>query len=111
MTPDEIRNKSLELAALYTAKANGRTLQIQTAKGSWIDFNPGGWSGSTMSYGPNLASELSRWRVKPEPRRMWETPSASSFTNNHNVRTHHQNEADEWRAKGYKVTEWQEVIP
>jgi hypothetical protein len=42
---------------------------------------------------------------------MWETPSASSFTNNHNVRTHHQNEADEWRAKGYKVTEWQEVIP
>jgi hypothetical protein len=103
MTPEDIKAKSSELAALYTAKANGRTLQYDVERRGFLDHPD--------DDGPSMVCNLSRWRVKPEPRRMWETPSASSFTNNHNVRTHHQNEADEWRAKGYKVTEWQEVLP
>ena len=107
MTPDEIKAKSAELAALYTAKANGKTLQcllmLDPKEGCWIDHDNGS--------GPNLHSDLSRWRVKPEPRRMWEAPSAASFTNNHNARTHDQAEADEWRVKGYNLTEWLEVLP
>ena len=103
MTSDEIKAKSAELAALYTAKANGKVLEYDTKAIGWVD--------NGASSGPDMQSDLSRWRVKPEPRRMWETPSASSFTNNHNVRTYHQDEADEWRVKGYKVTEWLEVLP
>jgi hypothetical protein len=102
MTSDEIKAKSLELAALYTAKANGKILQCVPEVG-WID--------ATMCDGPNMDSDLSRWRVKPEPRRMWETPSATPFRTDSYVRTYHQDEADEWRVKGYKVTEWQEVLP
>jgi len=107
MNQDEIKAKSAELAALYTAKANGRTLQcllmLDPKEGCWIDHDNGS--------GPNLHSDLSRWRVKPEPRRMWETPSASPFRTDSYARTYHQEEADEWRVKGYKVTEWQEVLP
>jgi hypothetical protein len=99
----EIKAKSAELAAFYTAKANGRMLQYNVTAFGWTD--------AVGADCPDLKSDLSRWRVKPEPRRMWETPSASSFTNNHNVRTYNQAEADEWRVKGYKVTEWLEVLP
>ena len=58
MTPDEIKAKSLELAALYTAKANGRTLQYN---------DPGfGWDDTGSTDGPDMMSNLSAWRVKPE---------------------------------------------
>lgn len=106
MTPEEIKAKSLELAALYTAKANGRTLQYRVAfdgTNQWMDHLDG--------TGPHWGSDMSNWRVKPEPRRMWETPSASAFSNNHNARTYHQDEADKWKSKGCTVTEWQEVLP
>jgi hypothetical protein len=94
MTPDEIKAKAAELAALYTAKANGRTLQIQHGQNEWMD--------SDLIYGPTIGSDLSRWRVKPEPRRMWSTGIGTTFD---------EAEADEWRVKGYKVTEWMEVLP
>jgi hypothetical protein len=102
MTPDKIKAKSAELAALYTAKANGKTLQVK------LSF---GWDNVDDKSGPSMNSDLSRWRVKPEPRRMWETPSPMAFCNNHNARTDRKDEADEWRAKGCKVTEWLEVLP
>jgi hypothetical protein len=102
MTPDEIKTKSAELAAFYTAKANGRTLQIEYSDG---------WKDQVEHVGPTIGSDLSRWRVKPGPQRMWETPSATPFRTDSYVRTYHQDEADEWRVKGYRVTEWQEVIP
>ena len=102
MTPDEIKTKSAELAAFYTAKANGKTLQVEYSDG---------WKNWVEDHGPTMGSDLSRWRVKPEPRRMWETPSATPFRTDSYVRTYNQDETDEWRAKGYKVTEWVEVLP
>jgi hypothetical protein len=99
MNQEEIKAKSAELAALYTAKANGKTLQIEYSDG---------WKDHVEHVGPTMGSDLSRWRVKPEPRRMWETPSS---TPDSYARTYHQEESDEWRVKGYKVTEWQEVLP
>jgi hypothetical protein len=94
--------KSAELAALYTAKANGRTLQIECNDG---------WKGCDDCNGPTMQSDLSRWRVKPEPRRMWETFSATPFRTDSYVRTYHQDEADTWKSKGCTVTEWLEVLP
>lgn len=93
MTPDEIKAKSRELAAFYTAKANGQTLQFDV---------PGvGFSDANYRDAPNLASDLSRWRVKPEPRRMW--TCNSTITRDGSV-------ADTWRSKSMKVTEWVEVL-
>jgi len=103
MTPEEIKAKSLELAALYTAKANEKSLQYDVERRGFLDHPD--------DDGPSMACNLSRWRVKPEPRRMWETPSATPFRTDSYVRTYHQDEADEWRVKGYKVTEWVEVLP
>ena len=98
MNQDEIKAKSAELAALYTAKANGKTLQcllmLDPKEGCWIDHDNGD--------GPDLHSDLSRWRVKPEPRRMWLTGVGFTFN---------EDEADQWRIAGHKVTEWQEVLP
>jgi len=58
MNQDEIKAKSAELAAFYTAKANGRTLQYHV--GSL------GWMNEEDTQGPDMDSDLSRWRVKPE---------------------------------------------
>jgi hypothetical protein len=106
MTPEEIKAKSAELAAFYVAKSNGKTLEYDTQSVGWVD------NGSTS--GPDMQSDLSRWRVKPEPRRMWETFSAmeSKDVGLAPVRvTHTESEAIEWRENGHKVTEWMEVLP
>jgi len=95
MTPDEIKAKSLELAALYTAKANGKVLEYDTNAIGWVD--------NGASSGPDMQSDLSRWRVKPEPRRKWETVGG--------IETDSETKAQEWRGLGYAVTEWQEVLP
>ena len=58
MNQEEIKAKSLELAALYTAKANGRTLQYNSERYGLNDAPNGA--------GPDMESDLSRWRVKPE---------------------------------------------
>jgi hypothetical protein len=105
MNQEEIKAKSAELAAFYTAKANGKTLQAECS---------GGWADRDNESGPNMQSDLSRWRVKPEPRRMWETFSlmeAKDVGIAPCCATHTEAEADEWRVKGYKVTEWVEVLP
>jgi hypothetical protein len=72
MNQEQIKAKSAELAALYAAKANGKTLQcllmLDPKEGCWIDHDNGS--------GPNLHSDLSRWRVKPEPRRIWVSGTA-----------------------------------
>ena len=106
MSTAEIKAKAATLAALYTAKGNGKMLQM-LQDGKWIDLTPGAWTGNTLSYGPNFASDLSRWRVKPEPRRMWTYESRSGSTG----RTSDERLVVNWKAEGYTVTEWQEVLP
>lgn len=78
MNPDEIK-----------AKAAGKTLQ---------------WMGEDQpdQQGPSMHSDLSDWRVKPEPRRMWTTERCGE--------TQCEERAAEWKRKGYTVTEWQEVL-
>ena len=100
MTPEEIKAKSAELAALYTAKANGKILEYDTKSIGWVD------NGSTS--GPDMQSDLSRWRVKPEPRTFWvllnqdgEVIDATRF----------QSRVNRWRKGGHSVVESKEVLP
>jgi hypothetical protein len=99
MNQDEIKAKSAELAALYTAKANGKTLQcllmLDPKEGCWIDHDNGS--------GPDLHSDLSKWRVKPEPRKRWTAETG--------LATENENHAAEWKRQGLNVAEWQEVLP
>ena len=97
MNSEEIRTKASELAALYVAKANGRTLQFLTDV--WADYE--------HDAGPSMQSDLTRWRVKPEPRRMWEcSDDIGSFG-----KTESEDLAKKWKNTGFSVTEWVEVIP
>jgi len=93
MNQDEIKAKSAELAAFYTAKANGKTLQIEYSDG---------WKDCADCNGPKMHSNFSRWRVKPEPRRMWTTA---------NTTVHDEAAALELQRMGMRVTEWVEVLP
>jgi hypothetical protein len=98
MNQDEIKAKSSELATLYTAKANGKTLQcflrLDPKKGCWIDHDNGS--------GPSLHSDLSKWRVKPEPQRIW--ISGTAWTDSPVI-------AAALREQGQEAREFVEVIP
>lgn len=100
MTPEEIKAKSLELAALYTAKANGKTLQY--------DAPSLGYSDACRTDGPTMGSNLSRWRVKPEPRTFWVLLNQDGEVID---ATKLQLRADYWRRSGYDVVESKEVLP
>jgi hypothetical protein len=93
MNQEKIKAKSAELAAFYTAKANGKTIQ----------FNQDilGWQDHPENLGPTMTSDLSRWRVKSEPRRMWTTANAT---------VHNETAALELQRMGVRVTEWVEVL-
>lgn len=99
MSPDEIKAKAATLAELYAAKAAGKTLQVESY-GVWNDQPDGA--------GPTMSSVLSRWRVKPEPRRMWEIERKNASST---WIVKDESEAIEWRESGHTVTEWQEVLP
>ena len=100
MTPEEIKAKSAELAALYVAKANGKILEYDTKSIGWVD------NGSTS--GPDMQSDLSRWRVKPEPRTFWVLLNKDGDVID---ATRLQSRADNWREAGYDVPETKEVLP
>jgi len=54
MTPEEIKAKASELAALYTAKANGKILEYDTKAIGWVD------NGSSTQH----ADEADRWKAR-----------------------------------------------
>jgi hypothetical protein len=91
MTPIE---KAKWLAEFYGAIAEGKTAQV-IYKDSWQDRPTDSTSGPTLSSSPN------HWRIKPEPRRKWETSSTE---------TYNPLVATEWRKQGLTVTEWVEVV-
>ena len=92
MTPEEIKAKSEELAAFYVAKANGKTLQFLTDA----------WSDHDADAGPSMQSDLSRWRVKPEPQRRW--VSGTAWTDSPII-------AAALKEAGQEAREFAEVLP
>jgi hypothetical protein len=101
MTPDEKKSKALEVAALYTALANGKTLQFDTGPNQQ---RMNRWEDIPEELSLSIHSDISRWRVKPEPRRMWRVDNTIWETKSKKI-------ADEWNAKGLIATEWLEVLP
>lgn len=95
------QEEARERARLTLAWADGKTLQLVGQPKEWIDY--------TGKKAPVIHSS-SFWRVKPEPRLMWTTERTSSFSTDNWIRTFHQSDADVWKAKGSKVTKWQEVV-
>lgn len=79
------------------AWADGKTLQslnIFHNKIKWIDY--------AEEQSP-VFIDIVKWRIKPEPRRMW-TSSAT------NARTENEAEAEDWKKHGHNLTEWMEVV-
>lgn len=99
----ELAAKYQALADLLAAKAAGKSLQL-----AWTQFSCG--NGTTMwattEYFPTIDSDLSKWRIEPEVRRMWTVTDFTGFR-----KTTDSREADIWKMKGHTVTEWQEVLP
>ena len=91
MTPIE---KAKWLVEFYGAVAAGKTVQ-ESFSGKWRDCATSGL------VGPDMCSNLDFWRIKPEPRRKWEI-------NGHE--TYEEKKAAEWKARGFTVTEWLEVV-
>ena len=94
MTTEEIRTKSLQLAELYTAKANGKTLQFM-----WDNL---GWRDYPDDHGPTISSDLFSFRVKPEPQRIW--ISGTAWTDSPAI-------AAALKEAGQEAREFVEVLP
>ena len=93
MTPDEIKAKAAELAMLYTAASSGKTLELKTNIG-WLPWNGLG--------GPCMGEDLSRWRIKSEPQRIW--ISGAAWTDSPVI-------AAALREVGQEAREFVEVLP
>lgn len=91
------RDEARERARLLLAWADEKTLQMLLGAGKWDDY--------TDKESPTI-HDPSFWRVKPEPRRMWQIPAYGGIRT-----TSNKAEADEWKSKGEIVTEWMEVLP
>jgi hypothetical protein len=86
------QEKARDVARLLTAWAEKKTLQYTGKPGEWIDY---------ASEKLPVIPVPSLWRIKPEPRRKWQTSHSETFS---------AIVAAEWKAEGYTVTEWQEVV-
>ena len=97
MTEDERKTAAQWLVDFYSAVTQGKTVQVEGTSGEWIDCH-------TVDYWPGIGAALNakhEWRIKPEPRRKWEI-------NGHE--TYEEKKAAEWKARGFTVTEWMEVV-
>lgn len=94
MSPDHIKAKAARLAELFAAMAAGKTLQI-----NYGDV----WKDCLITSGPRMSSDLSRWRVKPEPRTFWHREGTEPMTTDPEL-------AEEWRKQHWTVVETVEVI-
>jgi hypothetical protein len=100
MTPQHIVEASKWLSDIYSAAAQGKTIQY---------LGDGVWNDCTYSSDwPTLdewEDESGDFRIKPEPRRMWEGDGIGC-----RVWTDSKQEADKWIADGISVAEFVEVI-
>jgi len=63
MNKDEYKAKRQWLSEFYAEAARtGREIQI-------CMFSPAMWF--AMDHGPNVACEITKWRLKPEPQKAW----------------------------------------
>ena len=63
MNKDEYKAKCQWLAEFYAEAAKtGREIQI-------CMFSPAMWF--AMDHGPNVACDITKWRLKPEPQKFW----------------------------------------
>ena len=91
-----------EHARLLLAWADGKTLQRAEKPGEWIDY---------VSEKLPVIAVPSCWRIKPEPRRKWEIATAPLGGLRSCSVAFSPFIAERWKARGYTVTEWQEVLP
>lgn len=100
----DIKDRALELAALYTSVANGKELQYDWSSPSDTDRR---WQ-TPGKHSPDLTSDLSRWRVKQEPRTLCLVSHpdrmGACFAPIDEVH------ADQCRSLGYTVSKWTEVL-
>ena len=96
MTPDEIKAKSATLAELYAAASLGKI--IQRLAGETFSI----WTPCDYSAFPTIRSDLSKWRIKPEPQRIW--ISGTAWTDSPVI-------AAALREVGQEAREFVEVIP
>lgn len=93
------QEEARERARLMLVWADGKTLQLVSGQPKeWIDY--------TGKEAPVIRSS-SCWRVKPEPRRKWERVVTGGSSTS---RTENPEIAADWKARGYTVTEWMEVL-
>jgi len=98
MTPQD---KARELAALYTSVANGRELQYDWSSPSDADRR---WQ-TPGNHSPQMSSDLSRWRIKPEPRTVY-----LAYKSGNRALFIPEEQAEEYRANGCTVSKWTEVL-
>lgn len=92
-----IQEKAQWLSEFYAAVAAGKTAQCFGDQ--WVDVK-------VENGGPDMRTGPGEWRIKPEPRRMW---TAVSMDQNH-LETNVKATAEDWACRGYRVTEWMEVV-
>ncbi len=100
MTEEQRKTAAQWLVDFYTAVTQGKTVQVEGASGEWIDCH-------TVDYWPGMGSALNskhEWRIKPEPKRMWRIRQGCVHE------TDKAHIAEEWKAQGFAVTEWLEVV-
>lgn len=105
MTQEEIRTKASSVAALYTALANGKTLQFDTSPNQG---RMNRWEDAPENLAPSTNCDLSRWRVKPEAKVFWLRLSKNGDPIQF---SQFKESANDWRNLGYTVIEVVEVLP
>jgi hypothetical protein len=98
-----IQDKAIELSALYAAVANGRELQYDWSSPSDTDRR---WQ-TPGNHSPDLHSDLSRWRVKPEPRTIYLASHPGTL---HGAIVIPEKRVNGYRSQGAEVSKWTEVL-
>lgn len=101
MTKEEKNKCMIWISDLYAAAACGKIIQT-LIKGEWVDCDYADHFPTIEDWKSGLSEDF---RVKPKAQRKWEV-------NNKGIHgtTHSKSMADAWKAKGYPVTEWVEVV-
>jgi hypothetical protein len=93
--PKNIQSKIDRITEVYVAMRVGEDLEVKSF-GKWIDMEL-----DRIQEGPTFKT-IDMWRVKKKPKRKWSREDKTE--------TNVEETAKIWKALGFKVTEWQEVI-